>query len=470
MVAKILKRRRIARLAYRWTLRDLHGTHTESREGATLVTLLVPVGHTTEERAYLFGGLSRDIFSTLVCLRPEMDPEQSKTRCEWKTVHQGSEQLKRFGHAACAWEGKLIVVGGARKYLAKYKKRDCLDDAFVFDPRREEWSALRWKGGFYARRYHTVCVVGKHLVVLGGIDCLEKYQRDVLALNLSVKGGKEHQWFAVSTAGPSPGGIANHTSVLVLSQETMKDVGNYGVYSLPRPKQASRIECEGIYVFGGRDEKGARNSLHVLKLGQRPCEWIKPDVDGEPPMPRYGHSANFFPKRNYMVVFGGRNDSSGYLNDLWLLELERLCWIRWDNRDCVPSIPEGRYTHCAAVMGNSLFVFGGLGEGNYCRGDVYSFDFVDTERPNNGIAQKPSPLEGNTVDICGGNLTERYKDPPEEEDVSLPMITQQHSVGLLRSAGKGRDIMEQFSATVAEPAREAVKGKYSGMKRSIPPA
>lgn len=54
----------------KWTFRHTTGWHTETREGATINTLKVEnnTGE-IEERGYLVGGLSRELFSSLVYLR-----------------------------------------------------------------------------------------------------------------------------------------------------------------------------------------------------------------------------------------------------------------------------------------------------------------------------------------------------------------------------------------------------------------
>lgn len=142
------------------------------------------------------------------------------------------------------------------------------------------------------------------------------------------------------------------------------------------------MEYEGIYFFGGRDEKGPKNKLSILKIGQKQCEWISPSIDGPSPIARYGHSFSYVPAKNIAVLFGGRNDenfaSTGQssLNDVWILALEKLTWQEWIIEEKCPA-PIPRYSHCAVVMGTSIAIFGGLGEENYCPSDVFCLDFVD---------------------------------------------------------------------------------------------
>ena len=72
------------------------------------------------------------------------------------------------------------------------------------------------------------------------------------------------------------------------------------------------------------------NEVWILKIGKKPCEWIKPDCRGRPPVPRYLHTMNFYEEGNFLIVYGGRNDiksESSALNDLHILELKRLEWI-----------------------------------------------------------------------------------------------------------------------------------------------
>ena len=59
------------------------------------------------------------------------------------------------------------------------------------------------------------------------------------------------------------------------------------------------------------------NDTWALSLADTPA-WTQLIPAGTPPVARYGHSANYDPVRDRMVVFGGRN-ASGFLNDVWSL-------------------------------------------------------------------------------------------------------------------------------------------------------
>jgi len=144
-------------------------------------------------------------------------------------------------------------------------------------------------------------------------------------------------------------------------------------------------------MFGGRDEKGAKNSLYILRIGKKPVEWILANVAGTPPLPRYGHSMNYYPEKAILVVFGGRNDEnfakSGetYLSDIWILYLERLTWAEWDQREIDGPIPIARYSHATECFGSSVMILGGLSEYNYCKSDVYLLDLDGSSKKTSTV-------------------------------------------------------------------------------------
>nr|XP_033808571.1 uncharacterized protein LOC117363996 isoform X2 [Geotrypetes seraphini] len=77
-----------------------------------------------------------------------------------------------------------------------------------------------------------------------------------------------------------------------------------------------------LYVFGGlyprmASEAGAcTNLLYIFNPDFK--IWYQPIVEGNKPLPRFGHSATLL--RNQLVIFGGRR-TPAYLNDLHLLDL-----------------------------------------------------------------------------------------------------------------------------------------------------
>ena len=160
-----------------------------------------------------------------------------------------------------------------------------------------------------------------------------------------------------------------------------------------------------------------------------------------------------------MVLFGGRNDENSvtcgtaYLNDVWILTLEKLTWAKWDTKEKL--MPVARYSHCATVIGSSLLIFGGLSEENYCRSSIYA---LETE-PNNN-AHKIN-------DLLKGKRNNRFDYTiPKEVIESVPQIE-----SLIKTFGKTVASQEPSVtsclpavAQTVEQTREEDISKISGVK------
>lgn len=132
---------------------------------------------------------------------------------------------------------------------------------------------------------------------------------------------------------------------------------------------------EGIYVFGGKNTDGeALNSLKILTLTKTGAIWKYPSVKGKFPAPRYGHSMLVYDTLGLIIVYGGRNDqllNSGdceNFNQISVLSLELMAWMAISNTGSTLSMP--RYHHAAAIVGDSMVIFGGLEPEGYANDDV----------------------------------------------------------------------------------------------------
>ena len=79
-----------------------------------------------------------------------------------------------------------------------------------------------------------------------------------------------------------------------------------------------------------------------------------------------------------MIIFGGHFFSGGdkfeYLNETWILDVEKLVWHKIS---CSGEIPSPRYGHSAHILGSRMFVFGGKGPGDIVYKDVYFLDLLE---------------------------------------------------------------------------------------------
>ncbi|XP_053561768.1 uncharacterized protein LOC128652826 [Bombina bombina] len=167
-----------------------------------------------------------------------------------------------------------------------------------------------------------------------------------------------------------------------------------------------------LYVFGGLcpqpgSEYGScTNSLYIFNPEYK--IWYQPIVEGERPLPRYGHSATLLGNR--VVIFGGRRSPSPiYFNDVYILDLGYMEFIPLPDTSNKPS---PRCFHVSMrVSEHKLLIHGGcstLGALkdafilNVDNSSWSSIKFGDTLQP---------PRAGHTLlNLCACSLTDSDKE------------------------------------------------------------
>uniref|UniRef100_A0AAR2L9X7 Rab9 effector protein with kelch motifs n=1 Tax=Pygocentrus nattereri TaxID=42514 RepID=A0AAR2L9X7_PYGNA len=113
-----------------------------------------------------------------------------------------------------------------------------------------------------------------------------------------------------------------------------------------------------MYVFGGLQPsrssggKACSNALYIFNPEHE--LWYQPIVEGDRPLPRFGHSTTLLP--NKLVIFGGRK-TAAYLNDLHILDLGFMEYtaVKYENMP-----PLARGFHAALpVSDNRVLISGG---------------------------------------------------------------------------------------------------------------
>ena len=234
---------------------------------------------------------------------------------------------KRAGATLSAMGGRLWLLGGADREqrvwgdvwefaLTKEQRRACAADgeggeaAAVASGWREhatgEAAAL-----FTPRAAHAAVAVGADaLIVHGGHNPhSSNLFGDLLEMRLAAAEGGE-------------GGAAAPGAVVWRKPPTA------GV--APEARNGHTLSCDGgavpcVYLFGGADDEGHRNDLHVLQLGGDEWEWRNPLCTGAPPAAREMHAATVVGRA--LLVHGGRGGAEGgLLDDLGVLCLRTLAW------------------------------------------------------------------------------------------------------------------------------------------------
>ncbi|CAH1792212.1 unnamed protein product [Owenia fusiformis] len=109
------------------------------------------------------------------------------------------------------------------------------------------------------------------------------------------------------------------------------------------------------YLWGGRnDTSGACNILYVFDTESR--KWFRPKVHGNIPSVRDGHSACII--RHKMLIFGGyEEEMDKFSNDVHGLDLTSLTWEYYKVSKGEPA--RWRDFHSATGIGDKMYIFGG---------------------------------------------------------------------------------------------------------------
>jgi hypothetical protein len=246
------------------------------------------------------------------------------------------------------------------------------------------------------------------------------YKDDVHKLDLS--GAGAGTWTEISPTGTAPGDRADHVSVLRtrpaggLEMVTFGGVDESGAVQntayrlelLPTGGTWSRITVSGaqartehsavywpakdaMIVFGGRQTAETRsvvNTTLVLTLGANPA-WSNLAAEGSPPSARMGHSAVYDADGDRMIVFGGTRDNSTGSNEVWALNLAG-DMPTWEQLEPTGEAPTGRYEHAAVyVPGRQwMIVYGGTRNGSSELADATALDL--SVAPPRWIALDPT--------------------------------------------------------------------------------
>lgn len=112
----------------------------------------------------------------------------TEDQLKWYKVEMKGQIPKksRFGHSLNCYKKLFIIFGGINQLEPNKNYMECLSDLRVFNTENNEWKIIGQAGEFIQpRRNHSAVVIGKHLLVYGGVDTRDHYMNDVWHLDLS---------------------------------------------------------------------------------------------------------------------------------------------------------------------------------------------------------------------------------------------------------------------------------------------
>ncbi|OQV20631.1 Kelch domain-containing protein 3 [Hypsibius exemplaris] len=168
-----------------------------------------------------------------------------------------------------------------------------------------------------------------------------------------------------------------------------------------------------IYCFGGYcsgEDHEINRPMEICVLDTDTLRWkVLPPTAGfdetaaisDVPFHRYGHSAVAW--KHLVLIWGGRNDSSGSCNTLYCYDTHERKWTRPVTSG---ETPEKRDGHSVALLGDVMYIFGGFEE----NGDRYSADIFSLHIPTMtwipvySWGDRPTPRDFATLEVIGERL------------------------------------------------------------------
>lgn len=274
-----------------------------------------------KSKVILFGGLSSIQKSNMIW---SMDVDT----LEWSKIIPNNTSYSRFGHTTICYQDRLYIFGGRSKMPNGSVMASI--DLFSFQDNNWIFPVMAPKTTPTLRRNHVAKLIGSQILFHGGLSESGEYLNDCAVLNISPL-----KWLLchVDSAKQSPY-LYGHSVALVVPSHYITNP-RMSIYKFPDNVGLTvmdlRIKEKGLYFFGGKQKEKDEltNGLWILRLGQKPLEWVKQETKGLPPCPRYFHSMDYYEPGNYLIIHGGRNDSSdsSALNDTFIFNVEQSEWI-----------------------------------------------------------------------------------------------------------------------------------------------
>ena len=318
-------------------------------------------------KIYLYGGLSSKIYNELWTYNIDTN-KWNKVKYEEK-----EEPTPRKGHTSLFIKNTLFIFGG------ESPKDSAVEDLITYNIilNKFYYPKIPRKKKINQRKGHIMIGTNQTFLIQGGFDI----RTLTLENSAYIYNIYENYWDKLEYIGKPLPYRAYHCAAMVNSY--MKNtLSTYTFYSLPddlSDENKSKIRYEGIYLFGGINEKKMYcNDLYIIKIGKRPCINIKPKIAGKPPEPRIHAKMLFLEHYFFIIIHGGIKMDQNYCDNIVVLNLENYNWIKPiidDDRGTEKRLI-GRIKHQIFFHDEKIYILGGLGEDNML---PLNFELVEFE-------------------------------------------------------------------------------------------
>ena len=276
-----------------------------------------------------------------------LDVKQSK----WiKPYCTGKIPPPRYNHSAIYAGGVIVVFGG------KGPKTTVYNDLYTFDPDPKKfiWLLANETGEAPSPRYgHTANLYNKKMYVFGGWNG-KTYFNDVIIYDL-----EKSAWNKLDTAGQPPVPRQGHASCVVGHNLIIQGGFYFDDEKYKKSKNNYGTFLRSCYL----------NDIKLLDLKEN--TWVQLRTNGQPPLPRFGHTLSFV--NNQLIIFGGWSINSGRkFNEISANDNEKKVYeetdyfyslntsdLMWSKSNFGGNLPTNRYGHTATVFRHNILYFGG---------------------------------------------------------------------------------------------------------------
>ena len=127
-----------------------------------------------------------------------------------------------------------------------------------------------------------------------------------------------------------------------------------------------------MVIFGGFSQGTRTNEVAIFNIQANNWVNVKFPRGEALPCPRSGHSASIY--NGQMFIFGGKDEESEKLNDLWCYNVAEQFWLKIQVED-ESLLPIARSGHTSDVYNGYLVLFGGIKEVTKELNDLSVFSF-----------------------------------------------------------------------------------------------
>ena len=306
-------------------------------------------------KIYLFGGVSSKIYNELWTYNIDTN--------KWDKIiyDEKEEPIPRKGHTSVLIKNTIFIFGGESPKDATYE--DLVTYNIILN--KFYYPKISKKRKINQRKGHIMIGTNQTFLIQGGIDL----RTSTLENSAYIYNIIDNYWERLDYRGKPLPYRAYHCCTMVSSYMN-HTLSAYTFYSLPddiSDEVKSKIRYEGIYIFGGINEKKMYcNDLFILKTGNRPCINIKPKISGKPPEPRIHAKMLFIENYFFVIIHGGIKINQTFCDNIAVLNLENYNWIKpiIDDEGGTEKRLIGRTKHEIFFNNDKLYILGGLGDDN----------------------------------------------------------------------------------------------------------